>query len=372
MAILLQTFHLTGGSVSVLAVNATLVLVPAVVAAPFAGVLARRHPPRLMMLISDLVRAGASLLLLASGSVWSLLVLQAAFSSAGALYGPARQSMLPHLVDASRLHAANAVFAITSSMVLSIGPVLGSLLYAGGGIHVAAIADAGLYFAGAAMLLALRPPASTSAQEPPPFFHQVAEGFALIRHAPDLRRLIILTLTAGAAVGLLVPLLRPFVEDVLHGGDRSYGLLMGAFGLGGIIGPAMALMAERRLGLGRTLLIGFAVEPLVMLVWAHSPLLALSIAVMFLWGVVVFALVTCQTTYVQRFVSRELLSSAFAMLEQAGNASQLLAALVVVLLAPVAAPQGLLAAAALAYLAVALFTWLSPGGRLILAREDSR
>jgi predicted MFS family arabinose efflux permease len=372
MAILLHAFHLTGGSVSVLAVNATLVLAPAVVAAPFAGVLARRHPPRLMMLISDLVRAGASVLLLASGSVWSLLLLQAAFSSAGVLYGPARQSMLPHLVDASRLHAANAAFATTSSMVLSIGPVLGSLLYAGGGIQVAAIADAGLYLAGAAMLLALRPPASPSAQAPPSFVHQMGEGFALVRHAADLRRLIILTLTAGASVGILVPLLRPFVEDVLHGGDRSYGLLMGAFGLGGMVGPAIALVAERRLGLGRTLLIGFTVEPVIMLVWARSPLLGLSIAVMFLWGVVVFALVTCQTTYVQRFASRELLSSAFAMLDQAGNAAQLVAALVVVVAAPVAAPQGLIAAAALAYLVVALLSWLSPGGRLILRRESAR
>lgn len=369
IAILLQVFHLTDGSISVLGVNAALVFLPAVAAAPVAGVLARRHSARGMMMISDLLRAGSSLLLLvAGGSVWSLLALQAALGVGGTLYGPARQSMLPRLVDASRLHAANAMFATAGSVVLLSGPVLGSLVYSAGGLRLVAVGVAAMYLAAVGALLALRPPATPRPAVPQPFLQQLAEGFALVRRAPDLRRLIVLTLIAGASVGLLVPLLRPFVEQVLHGGDRAYGLLMGAFGLGGIVGPALALVAERRIGLGPAILIGFAAEPLVMLVWTRSPLLVLSAAVMFLWGVVVFVLVTCQTTYVQRFTPRELMPSAFALLEQTATAAQLLAAATVVVLAPVAAPRPVLAAVAVGYFAVALVSWFSPGGRLIRTR----
>jgi predicted MFS family arabinose efflux permease len=50
-----------------------------------------------------------------------------------------------------------------------------------------------------------------------------------------------------------VPLIRPFVSEVLHGGDQTYAWLIGAFGVGGMVAPAVGYWAGRRFGLGRVI-----------------------------------------------------------------------------------------------------------------------
>src|SRR5439155_9209867 len=130
------------------------------------------------------------------------------------------------------------------------------------------------------------------------FLGDLVGGWRYVSAEPDLLLIGTLTLTAGTALGLLVPLLRPFVDQALHGGDLTYARLVGAFGLGGLVGPWVGYRAGRALGSGRALLLGFAVEATLMLLWSRVTSPLYSYAILFIWGANIFAMIPCQTTYV--------------------------------------------------------------------------
>src|SRR6516165_10835948 len=81
------------------------------------GVLADRVPRKLVMLSSDLVRAGAQgacavLLLSGVAQVWELAALQAVYGAARAFFGPASTGIVPELVGAEDLQDANSLMGI--------------------------------------------------------------------------------------------------------------------------------------------------------------------------------------------------------------------------------------------------------------------
>lgn len=368
VAIMLHVFHLTNGNVSMLGLQAVMVLVPRILGAPIGGALSARYSPRWVLLVDDAVRIPCTLLVLASNGVAALVCAQALLSAIGALHSPARQSLVPLTVPNDRLHLANSAMSAANSSVFVVGPVLGAVLYSWSSLP-AVVALACLLYFGATIALAFI--ASRRRAVSPTrirFLAGLSEGGRRIRSAADFRQIAILTLAAGATVGLLVPLLRPFVTDVLHGDDRTYGLLMGTFGFGGMMGPAVGYALARRIGVGSAILLGFSLEPPLMLLWAHCAALPVSLAIMFAWGIAVFMLVPCQSTYVQRFAEPNSVAPTFAVLDQAASIAELMAALFVTMIARLLAPQTLLTIAAAAYLAVTLWSWRSVGGRLMQSR----
>ncbi len=369
VAIMLHVFHLTNGNVSMLGLQATMVLVPRIFGAPIGGALSARHSPRWVLLADDAVRIPCTLLILASNGVAALVGLQALLSAIGALHSPARQSLLPLTVPDERLHLANSAMSTANSSVLVAGPVLGAVLYSWAALPAVVAPACLLYFAATiALAFVSARPRAGSPDTTTSFLAGLSQGGRRVRTAPDLRQIAILTLAAGATVGLLVPLLRPFVTDVLHGDDRTYGLLMGAFGLGGVIGPAVGYAVARRIGVGSAILVGFSLEPTLMLLWAHCAALPVSLAIMFVWGIAVFMLVPCQSTYVQRFAEPDFVAPTFALLDQAASFAELMAALFVTMIARLLSPQTLLTVAAASYLAVTVWSWRAVGGRLMQSR----
>lgn len=107
------------------------------------------------------------------------------------------------------------------------------------------------------------------------------------------------------AIGLLIPLLRPFIAEVLSGNDYTYAMLIGCFGVGRAVGAAVWLLGGCRLGLGLTLTLCFVLEPLTLMVWSRISSVTGSAALLFLWGVNVFAMIPCYTSYLHTYARRE-------------------------------------------------------------------
>lgn len=121
------------------------------------GSLADRIGPRRVMLGSDAVRCALTVVfaVLAAGHVSSLAALApvaAVLGACSALFLPASAAMMPTLLDADRLPAANAVYTGAVQFASLLGPVIGGVVVAAAGPTVAFGVDAGSYAVSAVAL----------------------------------------------------------------------------------------------------------------------------------------------------------------------------------------------------------------------------
>jgi MFS family permease len=121
------------------------------------GSLADRIGPRRVMLGSDAIRCllTAVFAVLAAGHVSSLAALApvaAVLGACAALFMPASGALMPTLVAAERLPAANAVYTGAMQLGMLLGPAIGGVLVAATGPTVAFSADSATYLVSAATL----------------------------------------------------------------------------------------------------------------------------------------------------------------------------------------------------------------------------
>jgi DHA3 family macrolide efflux protein-like MFS transporter len=116
-------------------------LVPVLVASPLAGRLVDRHDRRALLALSESLcgLAGVGLLLANSwAAIYGLLAVQALFSSA---MMPARQAVVPQLVESDRLTPANAFLQQFAGFTKIAGPIVGGAVLAVLEPHVAILLD---------------------------------------------------------------------------------------------------------------------------------------------------------------------------------------------------------------------------------------
>jgi MFS family permease len=215
-----------------------------------AGVWADRLPRRALMLVSDGGRAAvqgvlALLLLTGSAELWHLAVLVAAYGAFEALFRPAAGGMVPQLVAPEDLQNANALMSISQSTALAAGPALGGALVVLIGPGAAIAVDAGTFLVSAACLLALRPPPAQRAPvEATHFLADLRAGVGEVLARPWMKTMLPV-LSAYHLISLPCTLaLGPVLADQDLGGAGSWGLITMAFGIGCILGSAIALRVE--------------------------------------------------------------------------------------------------------------------------------
>jgi DHA3 family tetracycline resistance protein-like MFS transporter len=221
--------------------------VPTVAFLLVGGVLSDRHDRRLLMLWSDVLRAGAVgclavLVFTGSLQLWQLVALVALYGCGTAFFTPAFEAIVPDLLPRNDLAAANSLDQLVRPIALRLlGPLLGGALVAvGAGLAFAV--DAASFGASAVAVLMLRPRRVTSTHESPGA--AMREGFAFIRRRVWLWG----TLVAAAAAYLVFlgpsEVLLPYmVKNELHASARDLGLVFAAGGVGAI--GAAVLMGQR-------------------------------------------------------------------------------------------------------------------------------
>jgi hypothetical protein len=213
--------------------------VPTVVFLLLGGVLSDRHDRRLLMLWADVVRAAvvgclAALVLLDALRLWELVALVALYGCGTAFFTPAFEAIVPDLLPARDLAAANSLDQFVRPIALRLlGPLLGGWLVAAGA-GLAFTVDAASFGASALAVLAMRtrPRAGTNHAS-----HGAAmrEGLAFIR-----RRVWLWGTLVSAAAAYLVFLgpsevLLPYVvKNELHASARDLGLVFAAGGIGAV------------------------------------------------------------------------------------------------------------------------------------------
>ena len=231
--------------------NAVLILtflVPAVAFSAIAGVLVERSDARLIMLASNLLRAGGIVLFLLVGSnVGLIFVINLLVATVTAFFVPAELTAIPRLVDRRQLMAANSTFVLTINATFAIGfGFLGPLLLTTAGVNAVYIVVAVMFGLAALAIVPLPavPPekhAEVGVKEETGkaltvVFDQLKEGMAFVRsHRAIAWSLAYLGIAASliAVMGAIGP---GFATDILLLRPQDFFFVMGPAGMGAVLG----------------------------------------------------------------------------------------------------------------------------------------
>ncbi|MFG3226488.1 MFS transporter [Kitasatospora sp. NPDC048194] len=287
-------------------------ILPVVLVLLAGGVIADRFGSRRLMLGSDVLRGvvqGLFAGLLAAGHapVWAMVALVAVWGVGEGLFMPAFGAIVPGLVRREELLAdGNTLLGLSRSLSTVAGPALAGLITAAWGPAVVLLIDAVTYGVGALALVGLRPPDRPRAAGGESVLRELRGGWSEFAARPWLW----ITTAQMGLFNLLVwapfLVLGPLTAQRALGGARAWGLVMGVYGAGAVLGGL--LMLGRRPG--RPLVVATVAG----LAWA-LPSAALAAGAPLVW-VVAGALVAgagsavCGTlfaTTTQRWVPAELL-----------------------------------------------------------------
>ncbi|WP_158771704.1 MFS transporter [Streptomyces sp. NRRL S-340] len=233
-----------------------------------AGAYADRFERSRLMVLADLLRAGALIAaaaLLACGrlSFWPLLVIALLLGVGEVLFDCASFALLPSVVPEDRLEAANGrLFAVQNLGRDLLGHLLGGVLFAVGRA-VPLLLDACSFVVSAALLRGVRGPLPDRSGAEPRLLAEIREGVSHVARDPLLRAL---TVAAGLINAVFLGQVAVFVilvRDVLGLPSAAYGVLVAGGAAGGLAGSAVAGRVSRMAGrvpslLGALALIGAA------------------------------------------------------------------------------------------------------------------
>ena len=243
-------------------------LAPGIVLAPLGGRLADAVDRRALLIALSALQAlmVLPLLLVHDGHglaiVYAVIVAQA---SLAALFDPAKNALLPSLVDSGQLVSANSLVGLGTAVGRLAGGPLGGLLLAAGSLRTIVVADA-ISFVVAGVLTARLPRArragggEAAAMRPSeeaggdtgsrvmrgPGPGMSVGGLRTVLRKRTVAAVLLVALVADTAQGIFVVLFIVFVARRLGGGAAEIGLLRGVQAVGAIAGGALlALQGDR-------------------------------------------------------------------------------------------------------------------------------
>jgi MFS family permease len=295
-------YRLTG-SAFMLGLASAATLLPSLVLGVYGGALADRFSRRNLLMTAQalaMVQAVALAGLTLSGAVqsWQVLVLALLLGVVQALELPARHSFVAQLVPPADL--ANAV-ALNSSLFHAarlIGPAIAGLLVAWIGEGWVFLVNAGTFIAVLVSLRAIRlppPAASVEGDRVPGLW----AGLAHVRAHPPVRAALAMVATVallGSSAAVLLPV---FAVEVFATGAERLGLLMGAIGVGALVGAL--LLAGRRdlVGLESVIAVAGVAVGVTLVLFAVTPLFGLAMAWLAIVGLCTTSVMASSNAFIQ-------------------------------------------------------------------------
>lgn len=240
----------------------------------------RRRP---LLIAADLTRAATLAIVpvaFLADAITLPLLLGVAFAvaSMSVVFNIAIAAVLPSLVPAERLVAANARLTQTRAVMQIAGPGLGGVVVQLATAPFALLADAVSYL-GSALLLRRIPDAPIPTGD-----RRIRAGLALVWREPLLRASALSAGTYSFFHAAILALQVLYLTRELHLTPAQLGLVLAGAGPGSLLGAALAVRVSGWLGLGPTMIGGLAIAGLGNLALPLAPI-AIIVAATFVNGV---------------------------------------------------------------------------------------
>jgi MFS family permease len=210
------------------------------------------------------------------------------------------------MVDKKR-DLGNAI-ALNSAMFNTarlVGPSIAGLLVGALGEGICFLLNAISFLAIIFTLFAMKIPERKTEIEHLPVFRGLKEGYQYaLRFRPILYILVLMALIGLMGMPYMV-IMPVFARDILHGGPQTFGFLMGASGIGALIGSLY--LASRKSVLGLVKLNAFAVciFGTGIIVFSFSRSLPLSLSILLFTGIGMIMHMASSNTLLQTIVDED-------------------------------------------------------------------
>src|SRR5499427_270667 len=230
----------------------TALSLPIMLIAMPAGAIADMYDRRIVALVALCIAlSGATALAVLTwlGLVTPNLLLALCFTvgSGMALMGPAWQSSVGEQVPSETVPAALALNGISYNIARSIGPAIGGIVVAAAGAMAAFALNAVLYLPLITALFLWKRVAEPSRLPPEKLRRAIVSGVRYIANSPSIKIVLARTLVVGILGSAILALMPLVTRDLLQGGAPLYGAMLGAFGVGAVLGALNLTELRKRL-----------------------------------------------------------------------------------------------------------------------------
>jgi MFS family permease len=243
----------------------------------------------------------AALTLSGKIQVWHVLALGAALGMINAFDMPARQALVVQMTSQEDLINAISLNSAMFNAARVVGPSVAGLLLSVVGEGTCFLLNGISFLAVIFCLLAMRLP-RFEPSPPVPVLHHLIDGFRYAAHHGSVRRVLGL-MAAATVAGMPAFVLMPFFADgIFHRGAKGVGYLMGAMGIGAVIGTLVLARRTRMTGLGRVMVVSGLTTGVAYLCFAFSQSFYFSLAIMPIIGYSVMRQLASANTTIQTLI----------------------------------------------------------------------
>jgi MFS family permease len=239
-------------------------------------------------------------------TVWDILWLSVFQGLINAFDMPARQAFVIEMVE-DRRDLSNAI-ALNSSMVnvaRLLGPSMAGMLIAAVGEGYCFLIDGISYLSVIASLLMMQVAGPRVVRKKKNTLVELKEGWDYVSGFAPIRSILLL-LALISLMGMPYSVLMPiFAAGILHGGAHTLGFLMGAVGIGALIGAYRLAVRRSVLGLGRLIAISAALFGAGLVAFSQSHWLWLSLVLMFFVGLGMMQELASSNTIIQTILEED-------------------------------------------------------------------
>lgn len=232
------------------------------------GALADSYDRRRVMLTAQCFMLAVSALLTLVAyfgliTPWLLLSFTFLIGCGTALNNPSWQASVGDMVPRPVVPAAVALNSMGFNMTRSVGPAIGGIIVAAAGAAAAFAVNTLSYFALIFVLFRWRPdyPGSTLPRET--LGQAMGAGLRYIAMSPNIGKVLLRSFTFGFTAVVIQALLPLVARDLVAGGPLTYGIMLGAFGIGAVGGALISGRIRRSMtseAIVRSAFIGFALS----------------------------------------------------------------------------------------------------------------
>lgn len=277
------------GSADMVALVQASVALPLVLLSLLAGAMADNLDRRKVMLAAQVFMLIVSIGLAAcawSGLItpWLLLSFTFLIGCGAAFNAPAWQASVGDMVPRAQLAGAVALNSMGFNIARSVGPAIGGAIVAAAGVAMAFAVNAASYVALIVVLARWRPPPEPHVLPRETLGIAIGAGIRYVSMSPTIRRILGRSIVFGFGASAVMALLPLVARDMIVGGPLTYGLLLGAFGVGavaGALGSARLREAFASESIVRAACVGFATAAAVVGLSTH---LLVSMAALLVTG----------------------------------------------------------------------------------------
>jgi MFS family permease len=308
-------YQLTGSTLATGAMFLAMVL-PRALFGSLAGVFVDRWNRKWTMISADLARAVLMLFLIFLHSreqIWLVYVIGALETTISLFFTPARNSLLPDLVEKEQLIAANSLDSISDNLTRILGPAIGGTLFALlGGFSSVAIIDSASYLFSALLIVLIRVPASareyavsetsntkaisSAGEKWLAVWREWIEGLSIVKNDRIIWGIFLVMGLLVFGDGPLTVAITPFVKDILHGDSATLGLLMTVRGAGGLLGGFVTGWLGKYVRASYLIMIGMFGAGASIIVMVLFPSIPLTLTLLVIGGILImFTLISVQT-----------------------------------------------------------------------------